>query len=490
MEEAKMNRRLKIHYESSTEGKSYCRVAEPAALTKDISLVTCKLCHRHTYTMRRFGNPEPPPHHPLYSEPPRDSLQFVHHEEPSGRALGVRELDNWILSYLKMVDATEPSQRYHLWVAITIVAAMLARKCSVKLGPEEYFPNLYTILIGPPGVRKGTAIRYGVDLLQDVDSAGAAMAPDAVTKEQLVMEMGMREEILFLDSGKQLQHSSLFVIAPELVVFIKENDHERLGYLCQLYDGLDKFEYKTKTSKNVYINKPGLWILGATTPNWIEIAMKQLGIGGGMTSRTIFVYSRTKGQHIPATKLKPFDPELRGKLVADLGTIKQLAGQFYFSQAADDEYSKWYEGKYRSTGVDDSRFASYWERLPSMVIKVAMVMCASRGDTMAIQAGDVVNSIRVFEKIHPDMPQSFGGLGQNIIGGQTEMVRVLLRERGTCTKQYIMSTLRHNINYWDYERIVRSLLAERFCSSHWDKDTGEQTLLCLEQRQEESLKIS
>lgn len=400
-----------------------------------------------------------------------------------------RELDNWVLSYLKMVDSTEPSQRYHLWTAITIVAAMLARKCTVRLGPELFFPNLYTVLIGPPGARKGTAIRYGVDLLQEVDNSGTAMAPDAVTKEQLVMEMGERDETVFLDGGKQIHHSSLFVIAPELVVFIKENDHERLGYLCQLYDGLDKFEYKTKTSKNVYINKPGLWILGATTPNWIEIAMKQLGIGGGMTSRTIFVYSRAKGKHIPATKLKPFDPELRSKLITDLATIKQLAGQFNFTSAADDTYSKWYEGSYRNTGIDDSRFASYWERLPSMVIKVAMVMSASRGSSMAIQAEDVVNSIRMFEKIHPEMPQSFGGLGQNIIGSQTEMVRALLREKGTCTKQFIMSTLRHNINYWDYERIVRSLLAERFCSSHWDRTFGEQTLVCLEEKQEESLRI-
>jgi len=140
-------------------------------------------------------------------------------------------------------------------------------------------------------------------------------------------------------------HSSLFVVAPELVVVIKENDHERLGYLCQLYDGLPKFEYKTKTSQNQYIVNPGLWLLSATTPNWIEIAMKQLGVGGGMTSRTIFVYAGQKGAHIPITRMKPFDPQLRAKLVTDLAEIRSLKGNFIVTKDADNLYAKWYEGK-------------------------------------------------------------------------------------------------------------------------------------------------
>jgi len=381
-----------------------------------------------------------------------------------------------------MVDATEPSQRYHLWTAITIIAAMLARKCTVQLGPELYFPNLYTVLIGPPGARKGTAIRYGTDLLAQVDNATSA--PDAVTKEQLVVELELKQDIAYPSDGEQIHHASLFVIAPELIVFIKENDHERLGYLCQLYDGLARFEYKTKTSKNVHITNPGLWILGATTPNWIEIAMKQLGVGGGMTSRTIFVYSSTKGKHISATKMKAFDPHLRAQLIADLGEIKQMAGSFKVTDKADIAYTKWYEGKYKETGVDDSRFASYWERLPSMVIKVAMVMSAARGSDQTIRANDIVNSIRVFEKIHPEMPQAFGGLGHNVLGSQTEMMRNLLREKRRCSKQYIMHTLRHNISAWDYERILRSLLAERFCVSEWNKESGGQELICLEEQQD------
>jgi hypothetical protein len=396
----------------------------------------------------------------------------------------MRLLDNWLQSYIKLTEQTEPPSRFHLWTAITMIGAMLGRKCEVKLGPEIFFPNFYTVLIGPPGVRKGTAIKYGTEILNEVQNT--TTAPDAVTKEQLIAEFELAKDSVQID-GNMFVHSSLFVVAPELVVFVKENDHERLGYLCQLFDGLPKFEYKTKTSGNQYIVNPGLWILGATTPNWIEIAMKQLGVGGGMTSRTIYVYASKKGKHIPVTRMVPFDPVLRSKLISDLAAIRQMAGRFTVTKDADNVYSKWYEGRYIETGIDDSRFASYWERLPSMVIKTSMVVSASKREDMVITAPDIVHSIRMFESIHPEMPQAFGGLGHNTLGSQTEMVRALLREKGRLYHHEILRTLRMHISEWDYTRIRNGLVAERFCERQFCQTAGDELLICQEKASSSSM---
>jgi hypothetical protein len=251
--------------------------------------------------------------------------------------------------------------------------------------------------------------------------------------------------------------------------------------LCQLYDCLDKFEYKTKTSTNQYITNPGLWILGATTPNWIEIAMKQLGVGGGMTSRTIYVFSAKKGKHIPVTRMVPFDPVLRAKLITDLASIRQMAGRFKVTAEADAVYSEWYEGRYKETSISDARFASYWERLPSMVIKTSMIISASKRDDMVIDAPDIIHAVRMFEAIHPDMPQAFGALGYNKFGPQTEMVRALLRERKSITRSQILQTLRHNLSEWDYQMCRNSLLAERFCTRIFPQDTKDEVLVLIEQ---------
>ncbi len=447
-------------------------------LTQDNSLVTCKKCQK-ILIATRFSD-----YWDRRELTLADIQQIISDEfQPSGREKGVRLLNNWLSSYIKLTEETEPPPLFHLWTAITIVGAMMGRKCMVKLGPELFFPNLYTVLIGPPGVRKGTAIKYGSDILSEVQNI--TMAPDAVTKEQLIGEFETVKDEKNIN-GNMFIHSSLFIIAPELVVFIKENDHERLGYLCQLYDNLEKFEYKTKTSQNFYITKPGLWILGATTPNWIEIAMKQLGVGGGMTSRTIFVFASKKGRHIPVTKMKPFDPVLRSKLITDLGSIRQMAGQFTVTPEADNVYSEWYEGRYRETGIDDSRFASYWERYPSMVIKVAMIMAASKREDYTIYPSDIVNSIRVFEAIHPGMPHAFGAMGYNVLGSQTEMLRNLLRERKQLYRHEILRIMRMHISEWDYLRIKNTLIAERFCERGVCKEKGDEYLTCIEKADTEN----
>lgn len=405
----------------------------------------------------------------------------------------MRQLTNWISSYLEMVKETEPAQRFHLWTAITIIAAMLGRKCTVQLGPELFFPNLYTILVGPPGIRKGTAIKYGELLVEEL--GGAIAAPEVITKEALLGQFESVQEQVNIN-GNIFVHSSLFVIAPELVIFIKENDHERIGHLCRYYDGMSKLEYKTKTSGHNYIINPGLWILGATTPNWIEISMKQLGTGGGMTSRIIYVFADRKGQHIPATKLKPFDGQMKSKLVADLHSIKQMSGEFTFTETADAVFSDWYTGRHKKTKIQDDRFKGYWSRLPSMVIKVAMVLSASKRETMTVNDKDVLHAINMFEHIHPEMPLAFGALGYNIRGPQTELVRALLREEGEATRSYILHTLRMHISVLDYTSIKDTLLAERsitrrFCEVQgeevltWVKDSTELQMYQQESQQEE-----
>jgi hypothetical protein len=113
-----------------------------------------------------------------------------------------------------------------------------------------------------------------------------------------------------------------------------------------------------------------------------------------------------------------------------------------------------------------------------MVIKTSMVVSAAKRDDMVITATDVVHAIRMFEAIHPQMPQAFGGLGHNTLGSQTEMVRSLLREKGQLYKHEILRTLRMHISEWDFQRIRNGLVAERFCSREFKE--GDEFLTCLE----------
>lgn len=377
----------------------------------------------------------------------------------------MRHCENWIESYLSLVKETEPAKRFHLWTAVTIVAAMLGRKCEIDFGPETVHPNLYTVLTGPPGIRKSVAIKYGESILTKViETQGIAPAPDIVTRQEFFRQLEVAEKTDYGPDGQPFIHSSLLVIAPELVVFLQEKDiNQRLADLCALYDGKAHLLYKTKTQGQTYAVQPSVWILGATTPNWIQISMPQLAVGGGMTSRTIFVVSMSKGKHIPYTRMPPFDEELKSKLIYDLAEIKRMIGKFFFDKQAVDYYENWYVNAFPCHGIKDQRLLSYIERLPSMVVKVAMVSSAAQRDTGIVTAADLSYAVKCFGELHRTMPLAFGGQGMSHLGAQTNMVKELLRNRIVISEAEILDTLHMHVTKYDLERIKETLTGAKFC---------------------------
>lgn len=380
-----------------------------------------------------------------------------------------RRLTNWIDSYMELTRETEPHPRYHLWVAITLIAASLGRKCSLKLGPEELFPNFYTILVGPPANKKSTAIRYGQQILEDAGTVKVAPA-GRVTDQQLYIEMADAIRTEIMPDGTPFIHHTLMVIASELVLFLGESKgggsrtENRMADICELYDG-GRFSNRTKNQGSDFIVNPGLYILGATTPSWITTSMPMLAIGGGPTSRMVFVYADTKGKHISLTQMKPFDTKLYDDLVNDLVDIGSIIGEFEMSPDARATYEEWYYQVYPSIDLQDQRLESYIGRLPIIIVKTSMVLSAARSSNKIVEEDDLLKAIHILNNVNKYVGKSFGLLGYNQLGAQTALVRNLLEQRNILTRQEILTTLRMHINLFDYERIINSLVAEGFCKT-------------------------
>ena len=65
----------------------------------------------------------------------------------------MRALPNWIDAYLDYTEKTEPRKSYRLWAGLSTIAAVLQRKCYMRVGSEIFYPNLYVVLTGPPAAR-------------------------------------------------------------------------------------------------------------------------------------------------------------------------------------------------------------------------------------------------------------------------------------------------------------------------------------------------
>lgn len=322
-----------------------------------------------------------------------------------------RNVNDWIDSFLKYTDNSEPPETYRMWTAISVIAGALQRKCFLSWGELIFYPNLYVVLVGPSGkCRKGTAMGVGARFLREV---GINMASEAITREALIRELsGTEEQDINPNTDNIYIHSSLTIYAQELTVFLGYNNLSLISDLTDWYDCRDTWTYRTKNMGTDEI--VGVWVnlIGATTPDLIRSALPQDAIGGGLSSRMIFVFEEKKGKTVPAPFLTKEDQELRSKLLNDLERIHMLRGEFSVTEEFIEHWIHWYEEQEEDPPFyGDDRFDGYVNRRPNHIMKLCMVLSASKDDKMLITERTLRRAIEVLKITERKMHYTFSGYG-------------------------------------------------------------------------------
>ena len=251
-----------------------------------------------------------------------------------------RELDDWITTYLKYTEDTEPPKQYHIWTAVSLIAGALQRKVYIKWGFDTIYPNMYIILIGASGrTRKGTAMKIGRDLIKDI---GINTSSESITREALIRAMSGTLANFTDASDRTIKfHCSLTAFSEELSVFLGQNDIKFLADLTDWYDSSDNWKYETKNKGSDHIQGVCFNLLGATAPDWLQSILPQEAIGGGFTSRVIFVTALKKEKTIVEPKITPEHKKMRKVLINDLGKISNISGEIVFDDEAKEYYKEW-----------------------------------------------------------------------------------------------------------------------------------------------------
>lgn len=322
-----------------------------------------------------------------------------------------RQLNDWIDGYLTVCKNSEPPKMYHLWCAISVIAAVLQRKCRIDWGTITFYPNMYIVLVGPSGAcRKGTAMGTALDFLENLD---VKLAAESITREALIRELkNANDNTVNLETGSSDMHSSLTIWAPELTVFLGYHNHQLLSDLTDWYDCRNRWTYRTKNMGTdeiigVYVN-----MIGATTPDLIRTTMPLDAIGGGLTSRMIFVYEEQKEHIVPVPFLTEAEIGLMHQLKADLETINSLNGKFNATEEFLDYWKQWYTSTASNPPFRDPRFSGYIERRPNHVMKLSMIVNASRTNNMVLQRTDLERAISFLELTERKMQNTFSGVGK------------------------------------------------------------------------------
>lgn len=302
------------------------------------------------------------------------------------------------------------------------------------MGYFSWKPNFFVFIVGDPGViKKSTTVDVGMRLLKKVP--GIKFGPDAVTWQSLVTSLAEAGELTTLPTGEMVEMSAITIVSREAGNLLNPQDREMIDLLVSLWDGADTFEKRTKMSGNDLIKAPWVNIVACTTPSWIAGHVPEYMVGGGFTSRCVFVYGEKPDKLVayPAEIIpEKWMEQEAGKLVEDLMHISKLGGDYALTPAAIDWGTRWYEQHHadKHANLDDMRFGGYLARKQTHIHKLAMVMAASRKDDLMIDEEDLAASERMVTDLEQDMPKVFSRIGKTAQANVADRFIQFVHRRG------------------------------------------------------------
>lgn len=397
----------------------------------------------------------------------------------------------FINTYLEYIEETESPRLFHIWSALSGISACLGRRVHLDFGIAPIFANQFVVLVGPPAVRKNTAINIMQRLLKE--ATGIRFAPDDTggkrqglitaiqgevqdenadvanillngkgsTAEELMEEFGAMK--VKIDSRDE---HYLYAVATEFASFTGMNELNMITFLNKLWDGED-YRYQLK-KENFVLANPLLGLLGASTPSNIADSLPPSSIGQGFTSRIIFVYANEKHKSIPRPAKLPARHEKY---------IKELYGHLYYNfdgqmretPEATEAINANYE---KSSKLNDPRFVYYQDRRQQHLIKLAITLAASRCSN-EITHDDIQDADIILCHTEVGMPEALGEFGLSPASvAKQKMVEFLQHCRGPVTGNVLWAVMSRDMKHIDFQNALIELHNIRRITRLQNEDSG------------------
>lgn len=359
---------------------------------------------------------------------------------------------------MEYASFSEAPKHMHFWTAVSTLAGALRRRVWIDMAYFRWHPNFYVILVAPPGiVSKSTTAGIGMSLLKKVPDI--KFGPDVVTWQALVT--GFAESTMSYEwEGEFHAMSALTIESSEFGNLLNPQDKEMVDLLVSLWDGKPgAFEKKTKGSGCDSVENPWINLIACTTPAWIAGNFPEYMIGGGFTSRCVFVYAEKKAKLVAyPDDAVPMDFRKTAQmLVDDLSQISQLVGAYKLDDKAKVWGNLWYQNHYEAKHLhlDDDRFGGYLARKQTHIHKLAMILAAAESDRLVITAEHLAIADQMVTDLEPDMQFVFSKIGKSEDAIYAERLIWYVTKRGGCLYQEAYRFVHsHFPKLQDFEAII------------------------------------
>lgn len=363
-----------------------------------------------------------------------------------------RRLPDWISAFLDYTDMAESPHEYLQWTAISTIAGAAQRKIYTEFEYFFYHSNLYVILVGPPGSKKGTAIRQGRKLLAQVP--GVNLSSDAPSVAAVM------EELVEI-KARCAEHQSLNAFILELSTLYENAKEQMTGFLTAIYDGEKDYAKRTRSFGKELVPYPWLNLIAATTPSWLGENMGKTAVEGGLAARSLYVFSDEMVLKSPRPKRAERYKKLEAELVHDLRIISSLSGEFEWEPTAGDWYDAWYLDKKRFPRITDNRTAGYFVRKPAHLVKVAMAVALARRNDLVLTLDDLLVGLAFLDSIEPGITRAFSSVGGNAYANDLERLESQIKQAGKLGISYadLVAANYHALDKKNLDQTLDALMA-------------------------------
>lgn len=376
----------------------------------------------------------------------------------------MRKFPSWVDAFSQFTDKMGSPALFRRWSAIFAVGAALERKLWVKTDKGVLYPNLYTVLVGPPGAGKtlGTALVH--DMLNKLE--GHHTAPTSVTRASLIdaLNTAERRVIRPMETPSINTFHSLSVVSDELGVFLPAYESDFMSVLTTLYDCRIYSEERRTKDLKLKMAAPQLNLIAATTPAYLNNLIPEGAWSQGFMSRVLMIYS---GASEPTNIFSgtQLDEKFFDALVHDIKIIGDLWGQITFESSAADLFIAWH-----MTGVfggppipDHPRLQHYNTRRSAHLLKLCMIACASTCDTKRVTDEHFVEALDWLAEAEGMMPDIFKsmtmGSSNRVIDDTYHHVYTLyMKERKPIAEHRIIAFIQERVPIHDVMRVMEVMV--------------------------------
>lgn len=298
---------------------------------------------------------------------------------------------DWITSFLAATTHITSPELFRKWTAIYTLSAALERKIWLRTSSGTLYPNLYVVLVGPPGVGKTEAIWRGREALAKLGTHH--LAPASVSKASLVdaLNKAARHIVRPKETPASIVFNSLQVVSNELGVLLPSYDNEFMNTLQDLYDCKGYSETRRSRELAIEIKNSQLSILAGCTPSYLQAIMPEGAWDQGFISRTLLIYS---GERVlrPLFEFADEQPEEQKMLQEELKKRASVYGKVTFTREAVERMEAWHRGGGVPT-PEHPKLYHYTSRRTVHALKLSVIASISEGPDLIITEDHIGRAI-------------------------------------------------------------------------------------------------